>query len=48
VTPRGRQAIPLAPEAIAEVEARWSEAPGERDMERLRDLLVRLNEGLGA
>jgi DNA-binding MarR family transcriptional regulator len=46
VTPRGRETIPLAREAIAEVEARWSEALGERDMERLRGLLERLNAGL--
>lgn len=47
VTPRGREAIPLAREAIAEIEARWSEALGERDMKRLRALLERLNERLG-
>jgi DNA-binding MarR family transcriptional regulator len=48
VTPRGRQVIPIARQAIAEVEARWSEALGERDMKRLRGLLARLNERLGA
>jgi DNA-binding MarR family transcriptional regulator len=48
VTQRGRQVIPIARQAIAEVEARWSEALGERDMKRLRGLLARLNERLGA
>jgi DNA-binding MarR family transcriptional regulator len=47
VTPKGRAAIPHARDAIAEVEARWSEALGERDMKRLRELLERLNERLG-
>jgi DNA-binding MarR family transcriptional regulator len=46
VTRRGRQVIPLAREAITEVEARWSEALGERDLERLRRLLARLNARL--
>ena len=47
VTPRGRAAIPLARDAIAEIEDRWREALGERDMKRLRGLLERLNEQLG-
>jgi DNA-binding MarR family transcriptional regulator len=47
VTSRGRQAVPVARDAIAEVEERWSEVLGERDMNRLRGLLERLNEKLG-
>jgi DNA-binding MarR family transcriptional regulator len=48
VTPLGREAIPVARKAIAELEAHWTEALGERDMKRLRALLERLNETLGA
>jgi DNA-binding MarR family transcriptional regulator len=46
LTRRGRQAIPVAQEAIADLEARWSNLLGERDMKRLRRLLQRLNEAL--
>jgi DNA-binding MarR family transcriptional regulator len=47
VTGKGRATIPIARDAIGEIEARWSEALGERDMRRLRELLERLNERLG-
>jgi len=48
VTSKGRHAIPVARDAIAEIEERWSEELGERDMKRLRGPLERLNENLGA
>jgi len=48
LTRRGRDVFPLALEAIAEVEARWTESLGERDMALLRALLQRLNGALGA
>jgi DNA-binding MarR family transcriptional regulator len=47
VTRRGREVIPLARRAIAELEADWAEVLGERDMARLRGLLERLGETLG-
>jgi DNA-binding MarR family transcriptional regulator len=48
LTDRGRDAVPVAQQAIAELEALWSELLGERDMTRLRGLLQRLNEALAA
>jgi DNA-binding MarR family transcriptional regulator len=48
LTDRGRDAVPVAQQAIADLEARWSELVGERDMTRLRGLLQRLNEALAA
>jgi hypothetical protein len=41
---RGREAVPVAQEAIAELEGHWTDLLGERDMKRLRGLLQRLNE----
>lgn len=46
LTPRGREAIPLAREAIVEIEARWAKVLGMGDMKRLRGLLERLNDAL--
>jgi DNA-binding MarR family transcriptional regulator len=46
LTPRGREAVPVAREAIADLEARWSDVLGERDMKRLRRLLERLGQAL--
>ena len=47
VTARGRELFPVAQGAIAEVEERWTEVLGERDMKRLRALLERLGATLG-
>jgi DNA-binding MarR family transcriptional regulator len=45
-TPKGRASVPIALDAIAEVEARWSELLGESKMRRLHKLLEELNAKL--
>ena len=45
-TPRGREAFGIAVEAIAEMEARWTDRLGEARMRRLRGLLEDLNADL--
>jgi DNA-binding MarR family transcriptional regulator len=45
-TRRGRDVFPYAIQAIAEVEEHWTEVLGERDMQRLRGLLERLNAAI--
>ena len=42
-TPKGRASAPIALDAIAEVEARWSELLGESKMRSLHRLLEELN-----
>ena len=44
IAERGRQAIPLAAAAVAEVESEWAQHLGQRRMGQLRDCLARLRE----
>ena len=47
LTPRGRRVAETMREAVTELEAEWRTLLGHDDFERLRGLLMRLNEGLG-
>lgn len=44
LTPRGLALIPVIREAVAEVEAEWTERLGQKRFEQLRKLLEDLNE----
>jgi DNA-binding MarR family transcriptional regulator len=44
ITPRGRQAIPLAASVVADVESDWSRHLGKRRMQQLRETLAKLRE----
>jgi DNA-binding MarR family transcriptional regulator len=44
IAERGHQAIPLAAEVVAEVEADWTEHLGKRRMGQLREILARLRD----
>ncbi len=46
-TARGREVYAIAREAIAEIEAEWTDRLGAAKMRRLRALLEELNDGLG-
>ena len=45
-TARGKQVFAIARETVAEVEARWTQRLGERQMRSLRRLLEQLNAAL--
>jgi DNA-binding MarR family transcriptional regulator len=44
ISGRGKEAIPIATAAVAEVEAEWAAHLGKRQMTQLRQILARLRE----
>jgi DNA-binding MarR family transcriptional regulator len=48
LTPRGREVAATMRGAVAEIEDEWSALLGDKDFQRLRALLMRLNDGLVA